>query len=93
MGEVQNLKNDRVVGENNQGYLTIIRLPDEPSYASYAQKIVQEENRDRKILYDQAAKREKEPMQVIEEQYSLIWREHSFPGEWIQLKDGKWVQR
>ncbi|MEM1058186.1 MAG: DUF1318 domain-containing protein [Verrucomicrobiota bacterium] len=90
---MQNLKNDRVVGENNQGYLTIIRLPEEPSYAQYALRIVEAENKDRQILYKQAALREKEPMQVIENQYSLLWREHSFPGEWIQRRDGKWLQR
>lgn len=93
MGEVQNLKNDRVVGENRLGFLTIVRLPEDPGYAAYAQKIVRAENRDREVLYVQIAKREKEPLQVVEGEYSLLWREHAFPGEWIQLKAGEWVEK
>ncbi len=93
MGEVQNLKNDRVVGENRLGFLTIVRLPEDPGYAAYAQKIVRAENRDREVLYLEIAKREKEPLQVVEEKYSLLWREHAFPGEWVQRNRGDWLEK
>lgn len=93
MAEVQNLKNDRVVGENEFGFLTIVRLPKDPAYAAYAQKVVRAENRDREVLYTQIAKREKEPLVVIQKKYSLLWREHSFPGEWVESNKGKWVQK
>jgi uncharacterized protein YdbL (DUF1318 family) len=93
MGEVQKLKNARIVGENRDGFLSIVQQPKDPAYAAYAQKIVEEENRDRLELYIANAKTQSKALEVVEEEYAQRWRERAFPGEWIQLPDGTWRQK
>ncbi|WP_236027786.1 YdbL family protein [Candidatus Methylacidithermus pantelleriae] len=93
MGEVQQLKNARVIGENRDGFLSIVQPPKDPAYAAYAKKIVEEENRDRLELYLANAKTQSRALEVIQEEYAQRWRERAFPGEWIQLPDGTWKQK
>ncbi|MEM6884862.1 MAG: DUF1318 domain-containing protein [Verrucomicrobiota bacterium] len=93
MQEVQELKNDRVVGEGNTGFLVVKNPPTDPVYADYAQKIVTQENDDRNLLFKQEAAAEEKPVDVVAKEFSKRARESSFPDEWIQEDDGTWVQR
>lgn len=92
-GEIQQLKNDGVVGENRDGYLSIIRKPADPKYLAYAQGVVDAEDADRSFLYLSNAQQQNKPLEMIESEYAQLWRDRAFPGEWVQQQDGKWIRK
>jgi uncharacterized protein YdbL (DUF1318 family) len=92
-GEIQQLKNDRVVGENRDGYLDLRRTPSDPKYLAYAKSVINAENTDRTILYLASAQSDSKPLESIEEQYAKLWADRAFPGEWVQKEDGTWIQK
>ncbi|MEM1158835.1 MAG: DUF1318 domain-containing protein [Verrucomicrobiota bacterium] len=93
MAEVQNLKNDRVIGEGNTGFLAVKNPPTDPVYADYAQKIVTLENEDRQLIFQAEASAEDKPADMVAKDFSKRARESSFPGEWIQQEDGTWIEK
>ncbi len=93
MTEIQNLKNDRVVGEKNDGLLEMRRKPDDSTYASYARQLIENENNDRLELLKAEATESGRPLEVIRKDYANARRQSAFPGEWIQDPDGSWKQR
>ncbi len=92
-GEIQQLKNDRVVGENRDGYLDIRREPKDAKYLAYAQKIVTDENADRAFLYLSNAQSQNKPLEVVEREYAQLWSDRAFAGEWVQKENGTWTQK
>lgn len=93
MAEVQSLKNDRVIGEDREGYLNIRQEPSDAKYAAYAKTIVDGENNDRAVIYLANAQSQGKPMEMVQREYSKLWRERSYPGEWIQKDDGDWMKK
>jgi uncharacterized protein YdbL (DUF1318 family) len=92
-GEIQQLKNDRVIGEDRDGYLDLRNPPKDPKYLAYANGIISAENADRSFLYLANAQAQSKPLESIESEYALLWRSRAFPGEWIQKEDGSWTQK
>jgi uncharacterized protein YdbL (DUF1318 family) len=92
-GEIQQLKNDRVIGEDRDGYLDFRNPPADPKYLAYAKGIVNDENADRSYLYLGNAQTQSKPLESIENEYAQLWRSRAFPGEWIQKDDGTWTQK
>lgn len=94
MEQVQNLKNNRIVGENNKGYLAVREIP--PAWKGkedYINEVVAAENNDRQVLYGEKARVEKKPFEEIEKIHAAEWREQSFKGEWIQTPEGEWKKK
>lgn len=96
MEEVQELKNNRLVGENHEGLLSVRTKP-AGEYGDYVVKTVADENRDREtLMQNEAAEKNVSVDQVREEQWKH-WQRKSFPGEWIEVeKDGggyEWEQK
>ncbi len=92
-GEIQQLKNDRVAGEDRDGYLDLRKPPADPKYLAYAQGVVAAENADRAYLYLTNAQAENKPLEMIESEYAQLWRDRAFPGEWVQKENGTWTQK
>ncbi|MCE0483301.1 MAG: YdbL family protein [Methylacidiphilales bacterium] len=92
-GEIQQLKNDRVIGEDRDGYLTMRNPPKDPNYLKYAQGVVSAENADRAYLYLSNAQAQNKPLEMVESTYAELWRDRAFPGEWVQKEDGTWIQK
>jgi uncharacterized protein YdbL (DUF1318 family) len=92
-GEIQQLKNDRVIGETRDGYLDLLHPPKDPKYLAYAKSVVDAENTDRTVLYLASAQSESKPLELIEEQYAKLWHDRAYPGEWVQKEDGTWTQK
>ena len=87
-----------VVGEGKDGFLVVRSLDALGDLRKRAevQKLVREENADRKALYREiAAATGVDPSQVgkIARTYAATLRKIARPGEWIQLADGRWVQK
>jgi uncharacterized protein len=92
-GEIQQLKNDRVIGEDRDGYLDMIKPPADPKYLAYAQDVVNKENADRSFLYLANAQTQSKPLELLERDYAQLWYDRAFPGEWVQKDDGTWIQK
>ncbi|MGK0185030.1 MAG: antitoxin (DNA-binding transcriptional repressor) of toxin-antitoxin stability system [Verrucomicrobiales bacterium] len=97
MEEIQVLKNNRLVGENHRGLLTIRKLPLE-KYGDYVKKTVEDENYDRNYLMRVEAKERGTLLHTVQE---TTWKENiarSYEGEWIEApgdQDGTfaWEQK
>lgn len=96
MGEIQQFKNERFVGESRDGLLAI-RMKPEGEYGDYVRVTVEEENADRMQLMKSLAEGEKTSLPEIQAKQAELWRNRSFKGEWIEApgSDGswKWVQK
>ena len=92
-GEIQQLKNDRVIGEDRDGYLDLRKPPDNAAYLAYAKGVVTAENADRSFLYLANAQAQSKPLEIIEGEYAKLWSDRAFPGEWVQKDDGTWIQK
>ena len=92
-GEIQQLKNDSVVGEDRDGYLAIIRKPTDVKYLQYAQSVVNAENADRSFLYLANAQAQNKPLELVERDYAQLWNDRAFPGEWVQKENGTWIRK
>lgn len=86
MEEIQNLKNQRLVGENHNGELTIRNRP-AGEYGEYVSKTVADENRDRLFLMKHEAAEKGVPLSEIRAEQWSHWQRKSFPGEWIEVLD------
>ena len=92
-GEVQELKNNRIIGEDRDGYLDPLNPPKDAKYLAYCQGIVASENADRSYLYLANAQTQNKPLEMIEREYAQLWSDRAFPGEWVQKEDGTWIQK
>ena len=92
-GQIQQLKNDGVIGEDRDGYLDIRRKPDDPKYLAYAQSVIVAENADRSYLYLANAQTQNKPLESIEREYAQLWSDRAFPGEWVQKENGTWIRK
>jgi uncharacterized protein YdbL (DUF1318 family) len=92
-GEIQALKNDRVIGEDRDGYLDVRNPPADPKYLAYAKSVVDAENADRSALYLSNAQTQAKPIELVERDYAQLWRDRAFPGELTQKDDGTWTQK
>ncbi len=96
MGEIQGLKNSRVVGENHAGLLEIRNLPP-GEYGTYTKQTVDAENSDRTTIMQQVSKNEDLPLAKVQEQQAQLAFKLAFNGEWIEptQPDGtyKWIQK
>ena len=96
MGEIQALKNSRVIGENHLGLLEIRSLPP-GEYGDYTKQTVDAENKDRTSIMQEVAKNGNLPLAKVQEQQAQLAAKLAFNGEWIEAQqpDGtyKWGQK
>ena len=86
MGEIQALKNSRLVGENRAGLLAIHSQPT-GEYGDYVKKTVADENADRRKLMEKLAKERGAAMPEIERSQAALFRQSAFQGEWYEEAD------
>ena len=96
MGEIQTLKNSRLVGESRHGLLEVRNQPT-GEYGDYVKKTVESENADRRKLMEKLAKDRGVAMPDIERSQSALFRQSAFPGEWYEEADASggfvWKQK
>ncbi|HQZ29034.1 MAG TPA: DUF1318 domain-containing protein [Verrucomicrobiales bacterium] len=97
MSEIQELKNNRLVGENHDGTLTVKTRP-AGEYGDYVEKTVKDENLDRETLMKQEAEEKNTEVSTIRDEQWRHWQRKSFPGEWIKIANEggqgyRWVQK
>jgi uncharacterized protein YdbL (DUF1318 family) len=82
--ELVTLKAQGVVGENNKGYLTILKSP------TPKEALVRAENDDRRKIYTAIAKKQGTTAALVGKRRALQIAEKADPGTMIQGADGKW---
>jgi hypothetical protein len=96
LGELQPLKNSRLIGENHLGLLEV-RNPAPGEYGDYVRETVAAENKDRSALMDLAAKTQKISLADVQKQQAQNAIHSAFNGEWIETQkpDGTyaWTQK
>jgi uncharacterized protein YdbL (DUF1318 family) len=97
--EINELKREQVVGENNRGYVEVRPTPQynqDESYHNMVDKLVEAENRDRRIIYqrvllmNQLSQQEERETNLI---FANMQIEQSPPGTLIQLSNGEWIEK
>lgn len=83
MGEIQSLKNSRLVGESRRGLLEVRNQP-AGEYGDYVRKTADAENADRKKLMEKLAKEKGQPVSEVEHSQAELFRQSAFPGEWYE---------
>lgn len=81
------LKSAGVVGENNQGYLTVLKPPTDK------QALIEAENRDRRMIYEAIAKKQNTSPELVGRRRAMQIAGKADPGSWIQDAKGKWVKK
>lgn len=91
MADIQNLKNDRIIGEARDGLLSIRKDPG-GDYGAFVRQIVREENADRMALMKAMAEEQKMSLEEVQKKQAELWRNRSFKDEWIEQPqpDGTW---
>ncbi|MCR4438615.1 MAG: DUF1318 domain-containing protein [bacterium] len=98
--DIDEFKRDGALGENNQGFLELRRLPrldQDPEYRSLVVRIMNEENRDRKIIYDRVLELNpnagRAGTAAVYAVFAKMNSEESVPGTWVQAEDGTWYRK
>ena len=97
--EIDELKRDKVVGENLQGFLQIMTLEKydrDLNYKRLVDELVNEENRDRQIVYDRVVAVNKSAAEAGDKVYEIFSKlnyDNSKPGTLIQQVDGSWIEK
>ncbi len=94
IGEIQILKNNQHIGENRRGFLSVLKQPTEPNYASYVEKIVAQENADRAVRMQAEAAKRKMTIEQVQTESATLNYHNAFSGEWVEAdtdKDGTFV--
>jgi hypothetical protein len=84
MAEIQELKNNRIVGEDHRGLLSLRQTP-AGDWGDYVKRTVEEENNDRTLLARQEAKDSNRPLHAVQTENWRLRTDHAFKGEWIEV--------
>jgi uncharacterized protein YdbL (DUF1318 family) len=92
MGEVQVLKNNRLVGESRKGLLEI-RNQSPGEFGDYVSRTVDAENKDRTAMMQDIAQKKNLPIEEVQRQQAELARNKAFNGEWTEVPqpDGTFV--
>ncbi len=75
-------------GEDNQGYLAA-----RGKLAEAEQKLVKDENSDRRLVYEEIANRTKAPVRQVGARRAEAIARQARPGTWLQNAAGEWQQK
>jgi len=96
--DVDRLKAQGILGENNEGGITIVS-PDKiaPDRQAFVRNLVEEENADREVLMQRIlATNEKltqQDMPKIRRTFAALNRDRARPGDFMQLEEGQWIRK
>lgn len=83
---IEKLKQQGLVGENNQGYLEFIKK-------GGSDKNVTAQNSDRKEGYSQVAKKQGVKVEQVAKVRAAYYAKKAKSGEWVQSRSGKWKKK
>ncbi len=90
--ELQALKAKGLIGENNKGFITILK----PSLQPKEKALVDAENHDRKFIYNTVVAQNhlgSEGLEKVEKEFAKTHRDRTKQGDLIQDASGKWTRK
>jgi uncharacterized protein len=84
---IVDLKTRAIVGENNQGYLDMLKGQTEKK------QVVAEENADRRAIYGEIARQTGTAPEVVGQRRAIQIAEKASAGDWLQDASGAWYQK
>ena len=84
---IRELKDSRLAGENNQGFLEFLEN------AIENRGVVESENSDRRMVYDAIANQQGIQADAVGRLRAIKNAERARPGDMIQNKNGDWIQK
>ena len=84
---INSLKDQGLIGENNQGYLEY-RTGARPE-----QKMIDDENSDRRAVYTEIARTQKVDVALVGQRRASQIRDIGGAGHWFQKPDGAWDKK
>ena len=98
--EIDEFKADKVIGENNKGFLTILggqKYANDQDYRRIVDQVVQEENRNREVIYERIVSINPSAAQANDAERNKIFAklniDNSPKGSLIQNADGTWIEK
>jgi len=88
--QLQSLKQEGVVGENNKGYVTNLKNN------AAAETLIAAENRDRRVLYEALAEQNKlgsTGLLEVQKAFADVQREKAGAGDMVQSSSGDWKKK
>ncbi len=95
-GVLDNFKKEGFIGETNDFEIVVKNLPSDSSTARDVKKIVNDENRERKIMMDDLLKIDNvSPGQVakFKKIFADVMQKYSPEGTWVQSETGEWSRK
>ena len=87
--KIEVLKKAGTIGENKDGYLEAMK---DAKLEDADKKLLEDENKDRKVVYAAIAKKEGSTVDKVGELRAKQIRSKAAEGEYIQGEDGKWIK-
>ncbi len=84
---INSLKDQGTIGENNRGYLEF------RSGQKVQKNLVNDENKDRKLVYTAIAKKQKAKPGLVGKRRAKMIAENGKAGHWFQKGDGSWYKK
>jgi uncharacterized protein len=81
------MKSRGIIGETNQGYLDYVGNVRE------MQDVVDSENKDRRLVYEEIARKEGTTVQIVGQRRALQLKDLAKPGDWVQDDAGRWYRK
>jgi uncharacterized protein YdbL (DUF1318 family) len=91
MADIQDFKNQRLVGENREGLVTVL-APPQGEYGDYVRQTVDAENADRLEQMKDLAEARKTSLPDVQKEQAALWRNRAFAGELVEVETqpGTW---
>ena len=84
---IVSLKAKGVVGENNKGFLELLKGKTEKK------EVVAAENKDRELIYGEIAKKTGTDVKLVGQRRASQIAAKASPGDWLQDAAGKWYKK
>jgi uncharacterized protein YdbL (DUF1318 family) len=88
--QIQSLKQEGMIGENNKGYVTDLKNAPASALATA------DENRDRRVIYEALAEQNKlgnTGLLEVQRAFAEVQQEKAGPGDMVQSAEGNWKKK
>jgi hypothetical protein len=87
LSQVDILKQQGIIGENNKGYLELLKKN------AQAEKLVAAENKDRKLIYTAIARQQNVTADLVGKRRAIMIAKRAVKGVMLQDAKGKWYKK
>lgn len=94
--DIDEIKQQQIVGEGKDGLLKILQAPDKPELAKRVKQLVEEENRNRNVIFRRVIQINRDlsdrDLPQVKRVFYRLSRQTAKPGEKVQRETGDWEE-